>query len=714
MPGIKRPKDAKKIIREHEALKNALVGGQNAAVRYRNDISRYSKEIVEDEVLKILRNIPIDELNRNKSGLRIKPLRDKGYTCIADIAFASVDDINGIYGISEESAAAIVAAVNEITKETRKAVRVRISSDSRTPALTRLVNAVSGYARSKVYSDECQSIIDQYVTAVETSVAELGPAAGVLKWFFTPRTGKEKAVIACECLTGLITGEYGENARRVLAELEASIKAAEHDDGWDYFNSNPVKFFNIVEEVNPEFLSGGDTVYGLTDELAQRVKDQPLQLDGLKCELRKYQEWGVKYILAQKRVLLGDEMGLGKTIQAIAVMVSMRNTGSRRFLVVCPASVLSNWCREISKMSDLNVIKIHGNDRMESLKKWLIQGGAGVTTFETTGFFDLSKGFLLDLLIVDEAHYIKNPKAQRSGNTYRISSYAENVLFMTGTALENRVDEMITLIDLLRPEIAERARETAYLSSAPQFRENIIPVYYRRKREDVLRELPELTEIQEWCVMTSTETEAYESALLGRNYSEVRRLSWNVDDLIYSSKAQRLLEIVSDAELEERKVIVFTFFLDTVNKVASLLGEKCLTPVTGALSPERRQEVIDEFDNAPPGSVLVLQIQSGGTGLNIQSASVVVICEPQFKPSIENQAISRAYRMGQTRNVIVHRLLCEDTIDERITEMLEQKQRIFDAFADTSDAQREIGELDESTFGQMVEEEAKRIELRKK
>ena len=111
----------------------------------------------------------------------------------------------------------------------------------------------------------------------------------------------------------------------------------------------------------------------------------------------------------------------------------------------------------------------------------------------------------------------------------------------------------------------------------------------------------------------------------------------------------------------------------------------------------------------PAGTVLVAQIQSGGTGLNIQSASVVVLCEPQFKPSIENQAISRAYRMGQTRNVLVYRLLCEDTVDEKIMSTLESKQAIFDAFADKSVAAAESQEIDDRTFGNIIKEEIDRI-----
>ena len=160
----------------------------------------------------------------------------------------------------------------------------------------------------------------------------------------------------------------------------------------------------------------------------------------------------------------------------------------------------------------------------------------------------------------------------------------------------------------------------------------------------------------------------------------------------------------------KEKIIVFSFFLDTIDKITKLLGEKCMEPINGSVHPQRRQEIIDEFDKAPAGSVLAAQIQSGGTGLNIQSASVVVLCEPQFKPSIENQAISRAYRMGQTRNVLVHRLLCDETVDERISELLQNKQEIFDAFADESAVGTESLEIDEKTFGSIMEAEKKRIE----
>ena len=354
------------------------------------------------------------------------------------------------------------------------------------------------------------------------------------------------------------------------------------------------------------------------------------------------------------------------------------------------------------------MIKIHGADRATALQAWIDEGGVAVTTYETTAFVRLPEDFRFSMLVVDEAHYIKNPETHRSANARNLGEHAERLLFMTGTALENRVDEMIELIRILRPELASKVQQMAFMSFAPQFRDAVAPVYYRRKREDVLTELPELIESREWCILSHCEEEVYEQAILTRDYVSARRVSWNVD-LRLSSKAARMLELIEEAESDGRKVIVYSFFLDTIRRIRSYLGSRCMPPINGSVPPGRRQEIIDEFEQAPPGTVLVAQIQSGGTGLNIQSASVVIICEPQFKPSTENQAISRAYRMGQTRNVLVYKLLCVNTVDEKMTSILEEKQAIFDAFADESAAALKSIEIDDQTFGNIIKEEIDRI-----
>ncbi|MDO4744718.1 MAG: C-terminal helicase domain-containing protein, partial [Clostridia bacterium] len=139
-------------------------------------------------------------------------------------------------------------------------------------------------------------------------------------------------------------------------------------------------------------------------------------------------------------------------------------------------------------------------------------------------------------------------------------------------------------------------------------------------------------------------------------------------------------------------------------------GDRCLEPITGEISPQRRQEIVDAFSKAEDDAVLASQVQAGGAGLNIQSASVIIFCEPQIKPSIENQAIARAYRMGQVRDVLVYRLLADDTIDESMLELLKNKQQQFDSFADESVVGEESLKPAESAWiSKLVEEEKKRF-----
>ena len=701
-------RDAKRLIDEHRELKTRLSKAEAYSDHCKASISKASEALVAQEVLNVLKDIPIEEINRDKRGFRIKALRDYGYNSIADISTASVYTIASVHGISEDTAYSIKRVVEDIVSKARQGVKIRLSVDNKNVKATELVSAISRYKRGKPYTETCRQILNSKSKQIDYALEDLAPAKSGFKWFFTSSANKQKAIEAYNTLGKLLKSEYSKEAKEALESLDAVNRSTGTED-WQNFSENSISFFNVLEDVNPGILGTDDAMYGLPEELAREIQEECFFPEGLLCELRRYQEWGVKYTLHQSRVLLGDEMGLGKTIQAIAAMVSLRNTGATHFVVVCPASVITNWCREIRKMSLLSVTKIHGAGRASAFKAWLKSGGVAVTTYETTSHFKMDNNFKFTLLVVDEAHYIKNPEARRTVNVKNISNHAERLLFMTGTALENKVDEMISLIQILQPTIATQVAGMAFMASAPQFREKVAPVYYRRKREDVLTELPELIESKEWCTMLTEEEQIYEQAILSKRYADARRVSWNVDDLQNSSKAKRLLEIIEEAEDDGRKVIVFSFFLDTIRKITELLGNRCLNPINGSVPPQRRQEIIDEFDISPAGTVLAAQIQSGGTGLNIQSASVVILCEPQFKPSIENQAISRAYRMGQARNVLVYRLLCENTVDEKITSLLESKQAIFDAFADQSVAAKESLELDDKKFGDIIKEEIERI-----
>lgn len=701
--------EAKRLLRTYRDLEAKLNRLDDAAQRCRAEIDSAASAIAEGESMELLADIPVEELNRDKKGIRVKMLRDAGFCTVADILKASSYQLSSINGISPEGAVTIKNAAQELAAQAADGAKIRLSADDKNPRSTALVTALGKYKKMKPAIDCAEEFRSSYGSALADAAVAIKPATGGIRWLFASSDKKNAADSACDTMSRILTDE---NISQINAALDSLNRFGytSSKDAWDDFTRDSISYVNILEETEPGMVGSGDGVYGLPEELAGSVADVELDLTGLNCTLRRYQEWGVKYAVAQRRILLGDEMGLGKTVQAIAVMVHLRNKGATHFAVVCPASVLTNWCREIAKHSDLPVVRVHGSGKEAALYGWLREGGVAVTTYETTAVFDIEENYRLTMLTVDEAHYIKNPSAQRTGNVKKLCARAERLLFMTGTALENRVGEMATLINILNIDVYKEISPMLSLSAAPKFREAVAPVYYRRKREDVLTELPELVESLEWCDLMSKEKEIYKESVREQNFMAMRRVSWNVDDLSDSSKAQRLLEIVQDAREEERKVLIFSFFLDTVAKIAAMLGDSCMEPITGSVSPSRRQEIIDEFDKAPAGSSLVAQIQSGGTGLNIQSASVVILCEPQIKPSIENQAISRAYRMGQARSVLVYRLLCDDTIDERIMNILEEKQGEFDAFADESKAAEDTLELDKAAIEGMMQAEQKALE----
>jgi len=658
-----------------------------------------------------LGNMPVEELGRARQNLKIKYLKDAGFSTLADVFVASREEVASAYGISEDASHAIKDICQNYAQQVRRGLKLKLSTDDQTKHATQVITAICNYIKQKEYVTQIDTLNAKCGSSLVESFECLSECKNNAAWIFYSEDELEQIRENYKNIKNILTSYFLHTADGII-KAHKKLNGADAKSAWEDFTLNSISYYNVIEELLPGVLGTDDSIYGLPKELARQIQDECLFPNGLLCQLRKYQEWGVKYILHQERVLLGDEMGLGKTIQAIATMVSLKNTGATHFLVICPASVITNWCREIVKHSKLRVIKIHGTGKPAAIKSWINTGGVAVTNYESTPYFKLEDDFKFDLVVVDEAHYIKNEFARRSINTRSIASHAERLLFMTGTALENKVDEMISLIDVLNPSIGKTVRDMAFMSSAQNFRETIAPVYYRRKREQVLTELPDKIETREWCTLNPEEESIYEQAILEHKFQEARRVSWNINDLSKSSKATRLKELIEEAKAEGRKIIVFSFFLDTIRKIRAFLKDQCLDPITGSVSVNRRQEILDEFEAAPEGTVLLAQITSGGTGLNIQSASVVIICEPQFKPSTENQAISRAYRMGQTRNVLVYRLLCEETVDERITKLLEDKQAVFDTFADKSVAAQNI-EIDDKAFKDIIKEEIERIRKKK-
>ena len=697
------------LLAEYQLLFNKIVKINNSDAEDKASIKKSVEYLVGTELLAVLRGIPIEEVNREKKGIRVKPLREAGYSNMAEVFSASPYNLAAVYGISQDIAFTVKRIADGYAQRARKDLKIKLSYDDKSKAATDVVKKIYVYIlkqKKLVEIKEAKRRYDSFITQATDVLNEVGSGRF---WAFYDDGYKQRVKDYYNNFGSIVYGDFGKTVKESYDSYMGYNPNAATDKAWEDFKINSIAYYNVIEEVCPGVLGNSDSMYGLPEDLAREIQDEVIYPDGLLCTLRRYQEWGVKYILHQEKVLLGDEMGLGKTIQAIATMVSLKNTGATHFAVICPASVVANWCREISKHSKLRVLKAHGSGKGSVIATWERIGGVVVTNYESTRAFMLDPTFRFSLLVVDEAHYIKNKGAARTARTIQLSKHADRLLFMTGTALENKVDEMISLIDVLRPNIADQVKNIAFMSSAPQFRQKIAPVYYRRKRTDVLTELPDLIESEEWCTMTPEEEYAYEEAVLSKNHMAARRVSWNVQDIKFSSKMNRLKEIIEDAKNDDRKVLVFSFFLDTIAKIQESLGTQvCLNPINGSVNVNRRQEIIDEFEKAPAGTVLCAQIQSGGTGLNIQAASVVIICEPQVKPSIENQAISRAYRMGQSRNVQVFRLLCENSIDEKMLAVLAKKQAEFDAFADKSVAAEQV-QIDDTTLGDIIKEEIDRI-----
>lgn len=659
---------------------NLLAKVKQEGEKRKQAVIRAADEILFREAGKILSEMDVEELNRDKQGIRVSVLKAAGYKNVYDLVKVTRNKLMTLPGIGAQGAEKIGAVAEQLAAEAKGSCDLKLSAENKDAASTALVKALYLYRCAREPYKKAVKIAGSTDSSVSAALQSVSPLEGFFSRLFLSKEKRAAAENALSYLDTLAASSYIKDIQSLQKQMYACTGIGDAA-AWADFEANAAEYWSILEELGCARVNSVKN--GLPEALANEVEKVPLDLTGLKCTLRSYQYFGVQYVLNRGAVLLGDEMGLGKTVQAIAAMVSLKQAGKTHFMVVAPASVLINWSREIEQHSDLKAIRIHG-DIHTAVNQWLSEGGVGVTTYESIRAFSLPAGFTYGLLVADEAHYAKNPSAQRTQALIRLRKQAERVLFMTGTPLENNVEEMCFLISQLQPAVEQKIRNMRMLSSAPKFREEVAPVYFRRTREDVLKELPELIEKEEWCEMTASEIADQLACAVGHEFAAMRQVSWREKDIKNASKAKRLLELCAKAKEEGRKVLVFSFFLNTLAQVKSLLGEDCFGPVTGADAPLRRQQIVDAFTAAAPGAVLAAQIQAGGTGLNIQAASVVILCEPQLKPSIENQAISRAYRMGQVRNVLVFRLLCENSIDERIMELLAGKQEIFDNFAEES------------------------------
>ena len=662
------------------------------------------------ESSEFLREIPVEELKNSKAGIRISALQSAGYNTLYDLYKAENWKLQNIEGIGEKQISSIRSIIGEFLNRLSTRARIRLTPDRDDIASRTLIHEIARFRKIEQIRREAGPL----TASVHETISALTAAVTIrsrFRWIFSFGAAKTDTIRAIgDILTYCRSAEYN-----LVKSLISQYGEAENMgvlDAIEDFKKNSASYYAIIERMTGAGAKRELVYSSVPAQLAEEIDAFPLNLDRFKGNLRAYQEFGTRYILTMKRVLLGDEMGLGKTIQAIAAMTHLYGENRQsRFLVVCPASVMINWCREIQKFSDIPVNLLHGPLLEDALLSFTELGGAAVTNYESMGKIvgTIDNHLTLSMLVIDEAHYIKNPEAKRTQYIHALDDESESILLMTGTPLENKVGEMCELIGFVRPDMVENVRTYAGMRQLPAFREMLAPVYLRRQRDMVLDELPPLTVEEEWCEMTAEDAAAYGVEVMGGNFMGMRRVSYLQEDLRTSSKTQRLFELCDQAMEDRQKVIVYSYFRETIRKVCDFLGPVVIGSITGSTPPEERQDLIDRFSQTPEGAVLVCQIQAGGTGLNIPAAGIVIFCEPQIKPSLTWQAISRVYRMGQVQNVLVYHLLCENTVDEAMQEILAVKEEEFDMFAhDSAIAEAADGLADKEWIRQIVEREKRK------
>ncbi|WP_409469903.1 DEAD/DEAH box helicase [Streptomyces sp. HC307] len=633
-----------------------------------------------------LKGIPVARLRDVTEGrLRFGELEKGGFGTVQDVLDAGTYRLRQTPGVGQRTADQAIAAARQIADAVRESVAVRIDVDRPEPRTTALVVALNVLVEAGPQARRAAEAGSALAARLGTVLEDARPAAGRWRMLLAGREGRERALAAVAEVRRLTEEAERDGVPEQCAQ--ASVDLLRHPDdiaAWVDFELRSAEYYSLLAEISGR---GPDTAAAegyLPDEVAERVREQRLDDANCRVSLRGYQAFGARFALAQRRVLLGDEMGLGKTVQAIAALGHLAAEGQSHFMVVCPASVLINWTREIEARSTLRAMPLHGPDRQEAFADWKGRGGVAITTFDALRGFPTPGGGELGMLVVDEAHYVKNPLTLRAEAVTAWAEHCERVLFLTGTPMENRVAEFRNLVRILRPDFADSVDDQDSVAGSKAFRKAVAPVYLRRNQQDVLTELPVLQHTDEWEELSAADEEAYREAVRAGNFMAMRRAAYARSER--SAKLQRLRELVEEAADSGLKVVVFSAFRDVLGVVRDALGGAAgrgrpFGPITGSVPPARRQQLVDEFSSAPGHAVLLAQIEAGGVGLNMQAASVVILCEPQVKPTIEHQAVARAHRMGQVRPVQVHRLLATGGVDERLVRILENKTRLFDAYA---------------------------------
>jgi non-specific serine/threonine protein kinase len=449
--------------------------------------------------------------------------------------------------------------------------------------------------------------------------------------------------------------------------------------------------------------------------------------DALKGTLRPYQQVGVRWLHLLTRLGLGaclaDDMGLGKTIQVLALLLLLKRETRGKpkpSLLVAPASLLANWASEIERFAPgLKALVVHPSaDGFKALGPDRLSGvDLAITTYGSL----LRTGWIAEvpwrLVVLDEAQAIKNPVAKQTRAVKSLKPEARVAL--TGTPVENRLGDLWSLFDFINPGLLGSAKdftrfskslaESPHASYGP-LRELVKPYILRRLKTDktVISDLPDKTEIKAFCPLTRSQAALYEQAVedLAEQLGETKRAhgiarkglvlsflmrfkqicnhpsqwlgdgAWNEAD---SGKWGRLREIAEVVAARQEKMLVFTQFREITGPLTGFLGSVFERPglvLHGETGVKGRGDLVRRFQEDESVGFFVLSLKAGGTGLNLTAASHVVHFDRWWNPAVENQATDRAFRIGQTRNVLVHKFVCRGTVEEKIDELIESKRQL--------------------------------------
>jgi superfamily II DNA or RNA helicase len=445
--------------------------------------------------------------------------------------------------------------------------------------------------------------------------------------------------------------------------------------------------------------------------------------DLVKLPLLPYQREGMLHLAFGERALLADEMGLGKTVQAIAACELLaRRKGIARVLVVCPASLKSEWEEQIAHFTDRRAKSVFG-PRAQRLASYQDPVFFNIVNYEQVlvDAEDINQILAPDVVILDEAQRIKNWQTKTARCVKQLRSPYAFVL--TGTPLENRIDELYSIVQYLDPELIgplfrfnrdfyeldERGRPVNY-QNLVQLRDRVAPVMLRRRKADVESELPGRTVTNYLVPMAAEQRTRYEEykgqaarivaiaqrrPLLPKEFERLQmllacmRMICDTPAILdptcrISPKLEELERILGDLlQDQDRKIIVFSEWETMLGMVRELAGEMGIEVAwhTGSVPQQRRRAEIDRFKQ-DPACRLFLSTDSGSVGLNLQVASAVVNVDLPWNPAKLEQRIARAWRKGQMRGVTVVNLVCEDSIEHSMVHLLGAKQALADGVLD--------------------------------